>query len=62
MEQKLLNKIEAKDSNIRNLLKQQKFTLDYFQREYRWEGRHIAQLIDDLSGAFLKSYQESYFL
>ena len=60
MEQKLLNKIEAKDTNIRNLLKQQKFTIDYFQREYRWEERHITQLIDDLTGAFMKSYQENH--
>ena len=60
MEQKLLNKIDAKDTSIRNLLKQQKFTIDYFQREYRWEERHITQLIDDLSVAFLKSYQENH--
>ena len=60
MDKKLLNKIEAKDTSIRNLLKQQKFTIDYFQREYRWEERHINQLIEDLSGAFLKSYQESH--
>ena len=60
MDRKLLNKIDAKDTNIRNLLKQQKFTIDYFQREYRWEERHIDQLIEDLSGAFLKSYQEGH--
>ena len=60
MDQKLLNKIEAKDISIRNLLKQQKFTIDYFQREYRWEERHMTQLTDDLTGSFLKSYHESH--
>ena len=60
MDKKLLNKIEAKDTSIRNLLTSQKFTIDYFQREYRWEEKHINQLIEDLTGAFLKSYQESH--
>lgn len=57
MRQSLLNKIEAHDRSIRELLNQQKFSIDYFQREYRWEERHVVQLIDDLTGAFLKSYQ-----
>jgi phosphatidylserine/phosphatidylglycerophosphate/cardiolipin synthase-like enzyme len=58
--QKLLNKIEDKDTSIRNLLKQQNFTIEYLQREYRWEERHIIQLIDNLSVAFFKSFQKNH--
>jgi len=60
MDQKLLNKIEAKHTSIRDLLTHQKFKIDYFQREYRWEERHISQLIEDLVGVFLKSYKETH--
>jgi uncharacterized protein with ParB-like and HNH nuclease domain len=57
MSSTLQNKIEAKDTNINNLLKNQKFFIDYFQREYRWQEKHVKQLIEDLSDSFLKSYK-----
>jgi len=58
MSQKLKNKIEAKNTSINALLKDQKFTIDYFQREYRWQEKHIKLLVDDLTSTFLKSYKE----
>jgi len=57
MSQKLKNKIEATDTSINELLKDQKFTIDYFQREYRWQEKHIKLLIEDLTSTFLKSYK-----
>lgn len=56
MNAKLKNRIEAKDTSINQLLKDQKFTIDYFQREYRWQEKHIKTLVEDLSNTFLKSY------
>lgn len=53
------NKIEASDTNIKTLLKDQKFFIDYFQREYRWQEKHIKLLVDDLTTTFLKSYKSS---
>ena len=41
MSQNLKNKIEATDISISSLLKDQKFYIDYFQREYRW---HVPEL------------------
>lgn len=58
MNQRLKNKIEATDRSVSNLLKNQKFTIDYFQREYRWQDKHIKSLIEDLTNTFLKSYNE----
>ncbi|HAL83852.1 MAG TPA: hypothetical protein DCO83_17740 [Mucilaginibacter sp.] len=58
MNQKLKNRIEAKDTSINALLKDQKFTIDYFQREYRWQEKHIKLLIEDLTTTFLKSYKQ----
>lgn len=58
MTQKLSNKIEATDTSINKLLKDQKFTIDYFQREYRWQDKHIKLLVEDLTTTFLKSYNK----
>lgn len=60
MNQKLKNKIEATNTCINNLLKDQKFTIDYFQREYRWQEKHIKLLVEDLSSTFLKSYKPEH--
>ncbi|MDD2585753.1 MAG: DUF262 domain-containing protein [Syntrophomonadaceae bacterium] len=60
MSQKLKNKIEATDTSINALLKNQKFTIDYFQREYRWQEKHIKILIEDLTSTFLKSYNQQH--
>ena len=57
MSQNLKNKIEATDISINALLKDQKFYIDYFQREYKWQEKHIKLLIEDLTTTFLKSYQ-----
>ena len=53
---KLQNKIEAHDRSISEVLNDQKYMVDYFQREFKWEEKHIEQLISDLSSAFLNEY------
>lgn len=59
MSSNLRNKIEATDTSINALLKDQKFYIDYFQREYRWQEKHIKLLVEDLTTTFLKSYDQS---
>ena len=56
MDSKLKNKIDAEDTSIKLLLKEQKYYIDYFQREYRWQEKHIKLLVEDLTTTFLKSY------
>jgi len=53
-------KIDADDRTIGDILSKQKFTIDYFQREYLWEKKHIEQLLADLESSFLSSYNESH--
>jgi uncharacterized protein with ParB-like and HNH nuclease domain len=55
---KLTNKIEAHDRKVSEVLENKKYTVDYFQREYNWQRRHIEQLINDLTGSFLNEYQQ----
>ena len=54
------NKIVADAVTLRTLLNEQKFTIGYFQREYRWEERHMVQLVDDLTGTFLNDYDPEH--
>ena len=40
------------------MLESKKYTVDYFQREYNWQKRHIEQLITDLTCSFLNEYRD----
>jgi uncharacterized protein with ParB-like and HNH nuclease domain len=53
---KLENKIEARHRNLFDVLNEQKYTVDYFQREYSWAEKHIEELVTDLTSAFLNEY------
>ena len=50
------HKIDADDRCVFDVLNERKFTVDYFQREFSWEKKHIEQLITDLTSAFLDIY------
>ncbi len=53
---KLENKIDAHHRSLSQVLENQRYTVDYFQREYSWEKKHIEELITDLTSAFLNEY------
>ena len=57
---KIENKIEANDRSILEVLDKKKYTVDYFQREYSWEQKHIEQLVTDLASAFLANYEATH--
>ena len=48
--------IIAKDFRLSDILSNKKYTVDYFQREYKWETIHIEQLVFDLVNAFMENY------
>ncbi len=50
--------ILAKDYRLAEILSNKKYTVDYFQREYKWEPINIEQLVSDLVGAFMENYHE----
>jgi len=54
------HKIDAKDRTINEVLGDKKYTVDYFQREYSWQKKHIEQLVTDLTDTFLNQYQPSH--
>lgn len=49
-------RIDGNARTVRELLANTKYTLDYYQREYSWQTRHVTDFIDDLTGKFLEDY------
>jgi len=55
-----VRKIDGKAKTVRELLKGVKYSIDYYQREYKWHDKQIRELVDDLSGKFLEDYQTEH--
>ena len=55
-----LNKIDAQAKSIDELLNNKKYTIDYYQREYKWETRQIVELFEDLANKFFNEYEEGH--
>ncbi|HLH76784.1 MAG TPA: DUF262 domain-containing protein, partial [Candidatus Binataceae bacterium] len=52
--------IDAKGRTIRELLGGRKYSIDYYQREYKWQQKQVSELLEDLAGKFLESYEEGH--
>ena len=50
--------IDGKGRTVRELLSGRKYSIDYYQREYKWQKKHIEELLDDLSTKFLESHEK----
>ena len=59
--------------SVQQLLQTKSFSIDEYQREYKWEKKHVDELLSDLQGKFLSCYKtgdetkkvsgyEAYFL
>jgi Protein of unknown function DUF262/Protein of unknown function (DUF1524) len=55
-----MKEIRGNAKNIRELLSGAKYGVDYYQREYRWQTKHVNELIDDLADKFIDSYDEAH--
>lgn len=53
-----MKEILGKAKTIRELLGGTKYSIDYYQREYRWQPKQITELVEDLTAKFLKSYDD----
>jgi hypothetical protein len=52
--------IDGKGKTIRELLAGRKYSIDYYQREYKWQTKQVTELIDDLVATFLGSYEDGH--
>ena len=44
---------------IRELLKGMKYSIDYYQREYKWQTKQVEELLDDLTSRFLEDHDDN---
>src|SRR5713226_8652154 len=50
--------IDGKGRTVRELLAGRKYSIDYYQREYKWQTKQVAELIDDLAGKFQLDHKD----
>ncbi|TET21445.1 MAG: DUF262 domain-containing protein [Candidatus Stahlbacteria bacterium] len=51
---------DADDRTVGYILKERKYGVDEYQREYDWDSKNIQELIDDLYSKFLSNYDENH--
>lgn len=49
--------IDGKGRTVRELLAGRKYSIDYYQREYKWQQKQLAELLDDLAAKFLENHE-----
>lgn len=54
-----MKQIDGKAHSIREILQGQRYSVDYYQREYRWQKKQVEELVDDLAAQFLQDYDAS---
>ena len=52
--------IEGVAKTVAGVLANQKYSIDYYQREYKWESKQITELVVDLTTKFLDLYQRDH--
>jgi len=62
MPKEITIQIQGKERTVSELLKDRKYSIDYYQREYRWETKHVTELIEDLSNKFFSYYDKEHEL
>jgi len=55
-----LSFVNAIAKSIREILDTEEYGVDFYQREYLWQKKHIEQLLEDLTSKFLENFNEKH--
>ncbi len=55
-----MNKIDSRSKTVREMLDGAKYSIEYYQREYKWGKKQIEELLEDLENRFFSSYEENH--
>lgn len=55
-----MKKIDGSPKNLKQLLLNTKYSINYYQREYMWQRKQIEELIEDLTSEFLEFYKPNH--
>ena len=50
--------IDGRGRTVRELLAGRKDSIDYYQREYKWQRKQVAELVADLAAKFLECHED----
>lgn len=53
-------RIAAKEKSVWVLLHSRKYGIDYYQREYKWTRKQVAELVQDLTSKFLEFHEPQH--
>lgn len=53
-------RITGREKTVRELLSGVKYTIDYYQREYKWQAKNITELLEDLADKFFDEYDPAH--
>lgn len=59
-ETKVQREIRGVSKTVRELLSGMKYSIDYYQRDYKWTTKQVQELIEDLIGRFEEDYEETH--
>ncbi|OBG06225.1 DUF262 domain-containing protein [Mycolicibacter sinensis] len=52
--------IDAVAKTVAEILEKKKYSIDYYQREYKWQSKQLADLVTDLTTRFLEIYEPNH--
>lgn len=52
--------VDAKDKTLREILSNVQYSIDFYQRDYKWQTKQCEELVSDLTGRFLDSFRASH--
>lgn len=52
-----MRKIDGEARSVRELLKDKRYSIDYYQREYKWQEKQIQELVEDLTDRFTEDHR-----
>lgn len=55
-----MKKIDGIAKSLNDILKGNRYSIDYYQREYRWESKQLKELVDDLTSKFLEAWEPEH--
>lgn len=55
-----VKKIDGVAKSVRDVLKGNKYSIDYYQREYKWESKQLTELVNDLTTKFGQAWDSSH--
>lgn len=55
-----MRKIDGIAKTVNDILKGNRYTIDYYQREYKWEPKQLQELVNDLTGKFVEAWNPGH--